>query len=53
MSDISCNNVCPFNECTAFEPHHIWAALHQKVPNVLSRPFFGMTRTQDIRDLFA
>ncbi len=45
----------------------LWAAFHEKVPNVLSRchtkrragaaprarPSFGMTTTQDIRDLFA
>ncbi len=43
----------------------MWAALREKVPNVLSRchtkrrmdglpvhPSFGMTTTQDIRDLF-
>ncbi len=56
-SDISIEAQCgtinlPLGDCDI-----MWAALCEKVLNILSRchtkPSFGMTTTQDIRDLFA
>ncbi len=63
-ADIQDMDISPYDECKF--RFNIWAASREKVPNVLSRchtnrragaatlarPSFGMTTTQNIRDLF-